>query len=146
MFQPTGPHLSLPTASSVIDAVRDPTSVVFNLDGYQVLAACDLPLGGRRVSAVANSVEAACPDCGVVSTRVHQRTRQKVKDLGVGGKDIELVIIKPRFLCAEAACARRTFTQVTDQLPFRARCTARLKAAAVEAVLDEGMPLSLIHI
>ena len=50
MFQPTGPHLSLPTASSVIDAVRDPTSVVFNLDGYQVLAACDLPLGGRRVS------------------------------------------------------------------------------------------------
>jgi len=141
MFQPTGPHLSLPTASSVIDAVRDPTSVVFNLDGYQVLAACDLPLGGRRVSAVANSVEAACPDCGVVSTRVHQRTRQKVKDLGVGGKDIELVIIKPRFLCAEAACARRTFTQVTDQLPFRARCTARLKAAAVEAVLDEGMPI-----
>ena len=141
MFQPTGPHLSLPTASSVIDAVRDPTSVVFNLEGYQVLSACDLPLGGRRVSAVANSVEAACPECGVVSTRVHQRTRQKVKDLGVGGKDIELVIIKPRFLCAEAACARRTFTQVTDQLPFRARCTARLKAAAVEAVLDEGMPI-----
>ncbi len=72
---------------------------------------------------------------------MHQRTRQKVKDLGVGGKDIELVIIKPRFLCGEAACARRTFTQVTDQLPFRARCTARLKEAAVEAVLDEGMPI-----
>ena len=141
MFQPTGPHLSLPTASSVIDAVRDPTSVVFNLEGYQVLSACDLPLGGRRVSAVANSVEAACPDCGVVSTRVHQRTRQRVKDLGVGGKNIELIIIKPRFLCTEVACARRTFTQVTDLLPFRARCTARLKAAAVEAVLDEGMPI-----
>ena len=141
MFQPTGPHLSLPTVSSPAELFRDPASVVFNLDGYQVLAACDLPLGGRRVTAAANSVEAACPDCGVVSTRVHQRTRQKVKDLGVGGKDIELVIIKPRFLCSEAACARRTFTQVTDQLPFRARCTARLKEAAVEAVLDEGMPI-----
>ncbi|MDR8020518.1 transposase, partial [Nesterenkonia aerolata] len=141
MFQPTGPHLFLPTVSSVIDAVRDPVSVVFNLPGYQVLSACDLPLGGRRVTAVANSTEAACPDCGVISARVHQRTRQRVKDLGVGGKDIELIVIKPRFLCTEAGCARRTFTQVTSQLPFRARCTARLKAAAVEAVLDEGMPI-----
>lgn len=141
MFQPTGPDLSLPTASSTAELFRDPVSVVFNLPGYQVVTACDLPMGGRRVIAVANSVEAACPDCGVISSRVHQRTRQRVKDLGVGGKNIELIVIKPRFLCTEVACARRTFTQVTSQLPFRARCTARLKAAAVEAVLDEGMPI-----
>ena len=141
MFQPTGTDLSLPTASSTAELFRDPVSVVFNLDGYQVLSACDLPMGGRRVIAAANSSEAACPDCGVISARVHQRTRQRVKDLGVGGKNIELIVIKPRFLCTEVACARRTFTQVTSQLPFRARCTARLKAAAVESVLDEGMPI-----
>ncbi|WP_193127659.1 transposase family protein, partial [Gulosibacter sediminis] len=66
-------------------------------------------MGGRRVIAAANSSEAACPDCGVISARVHQRTRQRVKDLGVGGKNIELIVIKPRFLCTEVACARRTF-------------------------------------
>ena len=95
MFQPTGPHLSLPTVSSPAELFRDPVSVVFNLPGYHALSACDLPVGGRRVTAAANSFEAACPDCGVISSRVHQRTRQTVKDLGVGGKDIELVIIKP---------------------------------------------------
>ncbi|MBE8146264.1 hypothetical protein IOD13_05900 [Brevibacterium casei] len=51
MFQPTGPHLSLPTVSGPAELFRDPASVVFNLDGYQVLATCDLPLGGRRVTA-----------------------------------------------------------------------------------------------
>src|SRR5690625_5735066 len=90
MFQPTGPHHHLHTTSSASEYFRDPVSVVFNLDDYQVVSACDLPLGGRRVIAAANSSEAACPDCGVISSRVHQRTRQRVKDLGVGGKDIEL--------------------------------------------------------
>lgn len=83
MFQPTGPHLFLSSASSTAEPLRAAASVVFNLPGYQVLSACDLSLGGRRVTAVANSTEAACPDCGVTSARVHQRTRQKVKDLGV---------------------------------------------------------------
>ena len=56
MFQPTGPDLSLPTASSTAEVLRDPASVVFNLPGYQVLSACDLPLGGRRVIAAADSL------------------------------------------------------------------------------------------
>ena len=98
MFQPTGPHLSLPTASSVIDAVRDPTSVVFNLDGYQVLAACDLPLGGRRVSAVANSVEAACPDCGVVSTRV----LAALAPARPAGRPADRAPSRPGWMCVES--------------------------------------------
>ena len=71
MFQPTGPHLFLPTASSTAEPLRAAASVVFNLPGYQVLSACDLPLGGRRVTAVANSTEAACPDCGVILSLIH---------------------------------------------------------------------------
>ncbi|MBE1524373.1 transposase [Nesterenkonia lutea] len=118
--------------------VRDAASVVFNLAGYTVTEATDLPLGGRRVVVTAEAPENACPSCGVLSARVHQRVRQRVKDIPTGGDRAELVVIKPRFLCAETRCPRRTFTQVTEQLPVRARCTTRLKETVAAAVLDSG--------
>ena len=118
--------------------VRDAASVVFNLTGYTVTEAVDLPLGGRRVVVTTHDQEGACPECGVLSTRVHQRVRHRVKDIITGGARAELVVIKPRFVCAETACPRQTFTQVTEQLPARARCTTRLRESVVAAVLDSG--------
>jgi transposase len=41
-------------------------------------------------------------------------------------------------VCAEEACGRKTFVQVTDQLPARARCLTRLRAAVLEAVIGSG--------
>lgn len=117
---------------------RDAASVVFNLTGYTVTEAADLPLGGRRVVVTAKDHEGACPGCGVFSSRVHQRVRQRVKDIPTGGTRVEVVVVKPRYLCAEPACPRQTFTQTTEQLPARARCTTRLKDTVVAAVLDSG--------
>jgi len=47
---------------------RDAASVVFNLPGYDVIDAVDLPLG-RRVVVQAVERDEGCPDCGVISTR-----------------------------------------------------------------------------
>jgi len=78
----------------------------------------------------------------VVSTRRHAWTRQRVKDLPAGGTGleaiVEVIVRKPRWVCAEQACDRRTFVQVTDQLPFRARCVTRLRAAVLDAVVASG--------
>lgn len=41
--------------------VRDAASVVFNLTGYTVTEAVDLPLGGRRVVVTTHDQEGACP-------------------------------------------------------------------------------------
>ena len=49
-----------------------------------------------------------------------------------------MVVRKPRLVCAEPACARRTFTLATGQLPTRARCTTRLRTAVLAAVIDSG--------
>jgi len=43
---------------------RDAASVVFNLPGYDVIDAVDLPLGGRRVVVQAVEWDEGCPDCG----------------------------------------------------------------------------------
>jgi transposase len=50
---------------------RDAASVIFNLPGYRVIDAVDLPLGGRRVKVEPVDPESGCPGCGVVSGRVH---------------------------------------------------------------------------
>jgi len=123
---------------------RDAASVIFDLPGYRVIEALDLPCGGRRVVVQSIGRDEGCPDCGVVSNRVHSWTRQRVKDIGAGGDGsraggrVEVVVTKPRMVCAERACGRRTFTQVTDQLPARARCLTRLRTAILDAVIASG--------
>ena len=124
MFEPTGSR-------------RDAASVIFNLPGYRVIDAVDLPLGGRRVKIQPVGLAAGCPQCGVVSDHVHGWVKQRVRDIPHAGQ-VEVVVRKPRLVCAEPACPRRTFTPATEQLPLRARCTTRLKAALLEAVIDSG--------
>lgn len=122
---------------------RDAASVIFNLPGYHVIDAVDLPSGGRRVVVQADTVADGCPACGVVSARVHAWCRQRVKDIDHAG-GIELVVVKPRLVCAQEACWRRTFTPSTSELPSRARCTSRLRRAVLTAVIDQGQPVDQV--
>ena len=79
----------------------------------------------------ADSVSDGCSDCGVVSERVHAWCRQRVKDIP-HTDGVELILAKPRLVCGERACPRRTFTQTTPELPLRARCTSRLRRGVLE--------------
>lgn len=132
--------MSQPTCLSFSpsDGSRDAASVVFDLPGYRVLDAVDLPLGGRRIRVTAVDRDEGCPGCGTVSSRVHTWVEQRVKDIPFGTSELEVVVRKPRLVCAEQACSRRTFTQVTEQLPLRARCLRRLREALAHAVLVSG--------
>ncbi|SDC00345.1 hypothetical protein GA0111570_113111, partial [Raineyella antarctica] len=71
---------------------HDAASVIFNLPDYHVIDAIDLPLGGRRVVVRADTIADACPDCGVVSQRVHAWSRQRVRDVGHAGA-LEVVVL-----------------------------------------------------
>jgi len=124
VFQPTGSR-------------RDAASVIFNLPGYRVVDAVDLPLGGRRVKVQPVDLADGCTDCGVVSARVHAWVEQRVRDVPHAGR-VEVVVRKPRLVCAEPLCPRRTFTPATAELPARARCTTRLRAAVLDAVIGSG--------
>jgi transposase len=124
LFEPTGSR-------------RDAASVIFNLPGYRVIGAVDLPLGGRRVKVAPVDLADGCPACGVVSGRVHAWVVQRVRDVPYAGQ-VEVLVRKPRLVCAERECPRRTFTPATVQLPARARCTTRLKMVLLAAVIDSG--------
>jgi transposase len=119
---------------------RDAASVLFNLPGYRVIAATDGP-DGRRVVIESVEVEGACPSCGVVTTRVHQRTMQHVRDVPVAGS-VQVWWRKRRFVCAERLCLRRTFAEHTLEVPARARSTGRLWEALLAAVTGAGRTVS----
>jgi transposase len=53
---------------------------------------------------------------------VHQRVRQRLADVPIAGR-AEVVQVERRFSCAEQLCERRTFVEVSDQGPLRARVT-----------------------
>ncbi len=127
--------------SNATGSPRDAASVLFDLPGYRVESAVDVPNGGREVVVAAVAVEAACPDCGVLSGRVHQRTRQRLRDVPVAGR-VEVVLVRRRFTCAEAACSRRTFVEASDQVPPRARTTTRLRGVVLDAVVRTGRVVS----
>ena len=116
---------------------RDAASVIFNLPGYRVVDAVDLPLGGRRVRVQPVDLADGCPSCGVISARVHAWIVQRVRDIPHAGQ-LEVMVRKPRLVCAEPKCPRGTFTPATEQLPVRARCTTRLRTALLSAVINSG--------
>jgi len=119
---------------------REAASVLFNLPDYHVVGAVDLPGGGRRVVIEATSPP-GCPVCGVVATRVHQRTWQRLRDVPVAGA-VEVIWCKRRWVCIEAGCPKRTFAESTAQVPPRSRSTVRLRAALVAAVVVSGRAAS----
>lgn len=95
---------------------RAAASVLFNLPEYRVIDAVDRPDGAREVSVEGVWDEAACPECGVLSGRVHQRIRQRLRDVPVGGP-VEVVVFKRRFVCEQDRCSRRTFVEGTEPFP-----------------------------
>jgi hypothetical protein len=56
-----------------------------------VIDAVDLPLGGRRVKVQPVDLANGCPECGVVSARVHAWTEQRVRDIPQAC-DLEVVL------------------------------------------------------
>ncbi|MCA1693631.1 MAG: ISL3 family transposase [Actinobacteria bacterium] len=123
--------------SEATGSQREAASVLFDLPGYRVIDAVDRPGQQRLVTIASTAREAACPSCGVLSVRVHQRRGQRLADVPVAGR-VEVVVVRRRFVCAERLCVKRTFVEVTDEVPLRARVSTRLRAVVLEAVVASG--------
>nr|WP_202605460.1 ISL3 family transposase [Glutamicibacter soli] len=116
---------------------------MLNLTDYRVITATHEP-AGRQVLIEPVATEAACPSCGVLTTRIQARPVHRVKDLPTGGDGLDLWVRKRRMACQESACPRRSFVQTTSQLPFRARITARLSQRLVDEMSCELRAVSRV--
>jgi transposase len=114
--------------------------VIFNLPEYRVVSAHFLRDGTRRI-VVESTAVSGCPSCGVVAERCKDRRLQQIRDIPVAGA-VEVLWRKRRFFCDEPVCPKGSFTEATDQVPRRARATARLLRALVDAVVRSGRAVS----
>jgi transposase len=80
----------------------------------------------------------ACPECGVVSSRIKDRPRCRVRDLPAFGRPVQLWWRKRRLVCRESLCPRRSFTEVTAAVRPRGRLTERLRAKLADAVCSSN--------
>jgi transposase len=75
-----------------------------------------------RLEGHGTAVNAPCPTCGAVGTRVHSRYVRRPMDLPWRGWTVRLVIAVRRFRCDVAACPRATFAEpIAGCLPRRER-------------------------
>jgi len=112
-------------------------SLLLSLDGLAVTSVERRAGGTLRVEvATADETAAACPTCGVFSTRVKQYVCTRPRDLPQGRTRIELVWRKRRWYCREPWCARKSFTEPMPAVPAGARITTRLREHAGDLVVD----------
>jgi len=72
---------------------------------------------------------ASCPDCGIVSDRVHSRRTRVLRDFPWQGRPVSLQVTARRFRCATPSCARHTFTErLGDVVRANARRTERVRS------------------
>jgi transposase len=118
------------------------TSVLFGLGSFRVVDVARV--ADRVVEVVIETVEAEapCPHCGMLSRRVKDRPRVRVKDLPASGQAVSLWWRKRRLVCAEPTCPRGSFTEVTGEIPPRSRLTDRLRERLAEAIAGSNRAVS----
>jgi transposase len=90
-------------------------------------------LGGLRVEEVEDTgdavviraccraVQARCPGCGAVSSRVHGGYARVVADGAAGGRPVLIALSVRRFRCPEPSCPKVTFAEQAEGLSVRYR-------------------------
>lgn len=77
----------------------------------------------------------------MVSSRVHAWSVQRVRDVPHADR-IEVVVRKPRLVCAEPACNGGRSPRSLRSCQPGPRCTTRVKTAVPDAVIDSGRAVS----
>jgi transposase len=119
---------------------QDAASALFGVEGLRVADVQAGPGGAVEVWAVTDwPAAAACPDCGTVSSRLHETVVTRPRDVRRAGDPVDLRWVKRRWKCAAGACARGTFTEWLPAVPPRCRITRRLREQAASEVADRGI-------
>lgn len=118
----------------------DTASALFGVAGLRVTDADSRPDGVVEVWAVTDCEgPGACPDCGVVSSRVHETVVAHPADVRRAGDPVDLNWVKRRLKCGNRACPRKTFTERIPVVPPRARVLPRVKEQCAGEVGSRGV-------
>lgn len=117
----------------------EPTSLLLGLEGLGVSAVERLSDRTRVVEVITIDPNASrCPDCGMASDSVKERTVTSPRDIRYGDDPIVLRWNKTRYRCRNDTCTRVSFTEAIPQVPPRRRTTTRLRTQIGRCVGEEA--------
>jgi transposase len=119
------------TAAQLLKALLPPTCPV-QLDAVTV------ELERLRLQLTTTAPSACCPLCAVPSTRVHSRYQRHLTDLPWGNLSVHIRLTVRKFVCRNATCVRRIFT---ERLPALVAVYARRTCRLVGALQAIGVAL-----
>jgi transposase len=90
------------------------------------------------LSLAIETVEAPCPLCQHVSSRVHSHYTRTLQDLPCAGKALRLLVQVRRFFCQNPVCTRKIFA---ERLPGLTQVYARRTRRCFEALRDLSLTL-----
>jgi len=94
--------------------------------------------GAIMIRVQSTSLEAKCPHCGEISTRVHSRYLRKLQDLPIQGRKVRLVIDNKKYFCANKACRHKTFAESFSFFEPKATKTKRLQEEILRVSLSQS--------
>jgi Transposase and inactivated derivatives len=124
-----------------VDEVR---SVLFGLEGFDVLDAVETADGRLVVTVETTDPVLACPECGTPAGRSRGRPVVALRDLCSAGRRVRVWWRKHRNECPDADCDRRSFTEQHAAVGPRRRTTARCRAWIGSQVGPEGRAVSAV--
>ncbi len=116
--------------------MSDGRTLLFALPAFRVLEVSLEPDGGRRVLVESVATGGGCPACGVLSDWTKDRPTSRIRDLPHGVVPLRVWIRKRRFVCAERASVRRSFTETSAQLPAVGGAAAGCPSARAVVVAE----------
>ena len=124
--------------------MKDLMTLLFGLGEFTVVEVERLSADAVRVVVETVAREAACPECGTLSSRVKDRPLRRVKDLPASGQRVELWWRKRRLVCLPATCPRHSFLERTAAIPPRSRLTTRLREHLAAAIAGSNRAVSQV--
>jgi len=97
-------------------------SALLGMEGFLVLSQSEED-GELWVLVETTADVAGCPSCGVRATG-HGRSVVQVRDLPAGGRPVRLVWRKRRWICTDADCDAKSFTEQTPGIEGSLTCRA----------------------
>lgn len=112
------------------------SSLLLDLDGVVVESVQRVGDGGRIVGLGTDPRwVGVCPACGQRASRSKGWVTTRPRDVRVGPDRPTLLWRKRKWLCSNASCGRKVFTEAVPGIPARSRVTPRAKAMLAREVL-----------
>lgn len=82
---------------------------------------------GYKFDLLSVSGSACCPQCGIISKRVHSSQKRSARDLPILGKPVMLQIIQKRYFCDNKDCVVDIFTERNELINHYSQFTTRCR-------------------